>query len=62
MRYSNEKLLNELSDQDVLGVDRLQKKVNGVLLPIPILFLTFDWDWDFYWEAPPPSKTIHTVP
>ena len=41
-RYSNEKLLHELSDQDVVGVDRLEKKVDGVLVPIPTLFLTFD--------------------
>ena len=42
MRYSNEKLLHELSDQDVVRVDRLQKKVNGILVLIPTLFLTFD--------------------
>lgn len=42
MRYSNEKLLHELSDQGVVRVDRLQKKVDGVLVPTPTLFLTFD--------------------
>ena len=42
MRYSNEKLLHELSDHGVVGVDRLQKKVDRVLVPTPTLFLTFD--------------------
>ena len=37
-----EKLPHELSDQGVVGVDRLQKKVDGVLVPTPSLFLTFD--------------------
>ena len=41
MRYSNEKLLHELSDQGIVGVGRLQNKVDGVLVPTPILFLTF---------------------
>ena len=42
MRYSNEKLLHELNDQDIVEVDRLQKKVDGVLVLIPTLFLIFD--------------------
>ena len=42
MHYSNEKLLYELSDQSVVGVDRLEKKVDGVLVLIPTLFLAFD--------------------
>ena len=42
MRYSNEKLLHELSDQGVVDVYRLQKKVDGVLVPTPIFFLTCD--------------------
>ena len=42
MRYLNEKLLHKLSDQDIVGVDRLQKKVDGVLVPILTFFLTFD--------------------
>lgn len=42
MRYSNEKLLYELNDQGVVRVGRLQKEVDGVLVPTPTLFLTFD--------------------
>ena len=42
MRYSNKKLLHELNDQGVVGVNRLQKKVDGVLVLTLTLFLTFD--------------------
>lgn len=42
LRYSEERLLRELTDEGVVAVHRFQKKVDGVLTPTPSLLLTFN--------------------
>ncbi|KAG7176873.1 hypothetical protein Hamer_G000066, partial [Homarus americanus] len=42
LRYSEEKLLEELQVQKVVKVNRFRKKENGVLNPTPSLLLIFD--------------------
>ena len=42
INYSEDKLLNELQSQKVVAVQRIKKKVNGILSPQPLLILTFD--------------------
>lgn len=42
LRYSEERLLQELREEGVVAVHRFQKKVDGVLTPTPSLLLTFN--------------------
>ena len=42
LRYSEEKLLEELRVHKVVGVQRFNKKIDGILTPTPSLMLTFD--------------------
>lgn len=42
LRYSEERLVNELKNYDVTSVRRVQRKVDGVLTPTPTLFITFN--------------------
>ncbi|KAG7164779.1 hypothetical protein Hamer_G005200 [Homarus americanus] len=42
LRYSEEKLVEELRVQKVVKVDRFHKKENGALNSTPSLLLTFD--------------------
>ena len=42
MKFSEEKLLEEFKDQNVIEVKRIMKKVDGVLCPQPLLILSFN--------------------
>ena len=42
MVYSEEKLKEELEDQGVIKVERIKKKINGALVPLPNLIITFN--------------------
>ena len=42
VRYSEEDLLDGLKDQGVVRVERIKKKVDGVLVPTPTVIISFD--------------------
>ncbi|XP_064115050.1 uncharacterized protein LOC135221156 [Macrobrachium nipponense] len=42
MTYSEEKLVEELKDQGIIRIERMKKKINGVLVPLPNLIVTFN--------------------
>ncbi|XP_066941244.1 uncharacterized protein [Macrobrachium rosenbergii] len=42
MTYSEEKLVEELKDQGVIKIERMKKKVNEALVPLPNLIITFN--------------------
>ena len=42
LKYSGERVQEKLENQKVVKVQRMHKKVDGNLVPLPTLILTFD--------------------